>query len=107
MCNARCGEKAKLTNSLQSSLGRAASSYHRPRQEMQEKPWSRDSFFSLKAASAERPMSQPSVHTEFMGTDWEMDGDDDHSEFEEGDGDVDGDNSPRASLHSVGFSLLA
>ena len=97
-------ERAKLTNPLQSSLGRASSSHHRPRQEMQEKPWSRDSFFSLKAASAERPMSQPSVHTEFMGTDWEED-DEDHSDFEEGDGQ--GENSPRASLHSVGFSLLA
>lgn len=72
---------------------------------MQEKPWSRDSFFSLKAASAERPMSQPSVHTEFMGTDWEMD-DDDHSEFEENEGDVEVENSPRASLHSVGFPLF-
>ncbi|KAH8890939.1 hypothetical protein GQ53DRAFT_747184, partial [Thozetella sp. PMI_491] len=65
---------------------------------MMEKSRMRDTFFSLRSTTKpERPTSsQPSVHTEFMGTDWEMDDDEIVSEFE------DGENSPRVSINSSG-----
>ncbi len=90
------GRKWQATNGdSQEPIGRAISSYERPPQEMVEKSRMRETFFSLRTTKQERPSSQPSVHTEFMGTDWEADDDEIVSEFE------DGENSPRVSLNSV------
>ena len=74
----------------------AYSSYSSPPQEMMEKARARDTLFSMRTTRQERPpSSQPSIHTEFMGTDWEMEEDEIVSDFE------DGENSPRHSVNSV------
>lgn len=62
----------------------------RPQHEMVQKSHLRETFFSVKNLSHQRP---DSVHTEFMETDWEED--DILSEFE------DDEASPRPSLESV------
>lgn len=70
------------------------------RHEMVEKPHLRDPFFELRSVKQQRP---PSVATEFMVTDWEVEEDDDdnsHSEFELEDGEI----SPRGSFNSVSAS---
>lgn len=78
------------------TIGRAISSYDYPQPEMVEKSRIRDTFFSLRTTKQDRPSSQPSVHTEFMGTDWEVEEEEIISEFE------DGENSPRVSVNSSG-----
>lgn len=62
----------------------------RPHHEMVQKSHFRETFFSVKNTSHQRP---DSVHTEFMETDWEED--DILSELE------DDEVSPRPSLDSV------
>lgn len=65
----------------------------RPHHEMVQKSHFRDTFFSVKSVTQQRP---DSVHTEFMETDWEED--DILSELEDDD-----DASPRPSLDSVSY----
>jgi hypothetical protein len=85
-----------------------------PQKEMREKPGTRASLFSNQSVE-HRPKS---VHTEFMGTDWEMEDSDEESDvdsvieseiYSEIEDDVecgleDGENSPRISVGSVSSS---
>ncbi|KAK0656675.1 hypothetical protein B0T16DRAFT_42789 [Cercophora newfieldiana] len=79
-----------------------------PQREMREKPGNRTSLFSNRSVGP-RPKS---VHTEFMGTDWEMEEDSEVSEIDsDGHSDIeddvecgleDGESSPRISVGSSG-----
>lgn len=66
----------------------------RPHHEMVQKSHFRETFFSVKNVTQQRP---DSVHTEFMETDWEED--DILSEMD------DDEHSPRPSLDSVSHSM--
>lgn len=71
---------------------------------MLEKAYLHETFFSLKGAKQERPMS---VATEFMESDWDDDeilsDPEDVQDVEDVEEVEDGEESPRGSMHSVGL----